>query len=467
VAAGGANNTSSTGTFNAVSKENDIVISIVDENWIGQNPDPGGIQTFIHSGIGSPFLNSSLDISIPAEMANKIINDRLGNNSQTDMTTIKTGKIFNSNTDLFLSRTGNSAETGTSGTSGTELTNEDEVKAANARKIAVEEEKIDQSKTKRILGTTSRSGATDIVTEFFDKDGKKIKTETKFFLADGTFKTATKYEALPDINAGQVAEAVTAEATAKSERITTNLEKIDVVPKPNRYKLGADLATSLPDAVQIDFFVFCLDDTDFLESMKNYYLQESRSSLSQPLPIKYSFTILGNSGIRRGDTFKISGIPRRYADNGIFQVTGIEHSMSGMRWETTVTGEYRQITPTASLAFGGGTPSASAVTESWNGSSWTTVNSLNTARTNIAGSGSQTAALAFGGGPPASAATEIWNGTSWTSNPNGLSTARWALAGAGTQTTALAFGGNTPPDSAATEEWTGPGAPVTQTITTS
>jgi hypothetical protein len=342
VAAGGANNTSSTGTFNAVSKENDIVISIIDENWIGQNPDPGGIQTFLHSGIGSPFLNSSLDISIPAEMANKIINDRLGNNSQTDMTNIKTGKIFNSNTDLFLSRTGNSAETGTSGTSGTELTNEDEIKAANARKIAVEEEKIDQSKTKKFSEQVSRSGTTDIVTEFFDKDGKKIKTETKFFLADGTFKTATKYEALPDINAGQVAEAVTAEAAAKSERITTNLEKIDVVPKPNRYKLGASLATSLPDAVQIDFFVFCLDDTDFFESIKNYYLDQSSTSLSQPLPIKYSFTTFGNSGIRRGDTFKIFGIPRKYADNGIFQVTGIEHSISGMRWETTVEALYRQ-----------------------------------------------------------------------------------------------------------------------------
>jgi hypothetical protein len=38
----------------------------------------------------------------------------------------------------------------------------------------------------------------------------------------------------------------------------------------------------------------------------------------------------------------------------------------------------------------------------------------------LAGAGTQTAALAFGGSPPVTAATELWNGTSWTSNPTGL-----------------------------------------------
>jgi hypothetical protein len=41
-----------------------------------------------------------------------------------------------------------------------------------------------------------------------------------------------------------------------------------------------------------------------------------------------------------------------------------------------------------------------------------------------------------------------------------------SLGGAGTQTSALGFGGNTPKTNV-TEEWTGPGAPLTQTITTS
>ena len=55
--------------------------------------------------------------------------------------------------------------------------------------------------------------------------------------------------------------------------------------------------------------------------------------------------------------------------------------------------------------------------------SWATGNSLNTARTGIAGAGTQTAALGFGGTPPVSALTEAYNGTSWT-EVNDLNTAR-------------------------------------------
>jgi hypothetical protein len=124
-------------------------------------------------------------------------------------------------------------------------------------------------------------------------------------------------------------------------------------------------------------------------------------------------------------------------------------------------------TPTATVAFGGATnsnfpvlnPEISTATESYNGTSWTSVNSMNTARYALGGAGIQTAALAFGGsvGPFSTrgTATELWNGTSWTSNPTGLATAR-ETTGAGTQSAALAIGGYssaTPNISSATEEW--------------
>ena len=48
-----------------------------------------------------------------------------------------------------------------------------------------------------------------------------------------------------------------------------------------------------------------------------------------------------------------------------------------------------------------------------------------------------------------------------------MNTARFNLVGAGTQTAALAAAGATPSITAATEEWTGAGAPLTQTITVS
>jgi hypothetical protein len=90
-----------------------------------------------------------------------------------------------------------------------------------------------------------------------------------------------------------------------------------------------------------------------------------------------------------------------------------------------------------------GTAVTFAATESYNGSAWTTVNSLNTARRRLAGAGTQTLALAFGGGTgtAATGTTELWNGTSWTTNPNSMGTARYELGGAGTQSAALGFGG--------------------------
>ena len=69
---------------------------------------------------------------------------------------------------------------------------------------------------------------------------------------------------------------------------------------------------------------------------------------------------------------------------------------------------------TSALAFGVTDPPETAITESWNGSSWTEVSDLNTARQGIAPAGaSNTSALGFGG-YPFTADTESWNGSSWT-----------------------------------------------------
>ena len=72
-------------------------------------------------------------------------------------------------------------------------------------------------------------------------------------------------------------------------------------------------------------------------------------------------------------------------------------------------------TQTSGLCFGGGPP-VDDETEMYNGSTWTEVADLNTARRALSGAGaSNTAALAFGGTlpPGATAVTESWNGTSW------------------------------------------------------
>jgi len=118
-------------------------------------------------------------------------------------------------------------------------------------------------------------------------------------------------------------------------------------------------------------------------------------------------------------------------------------------------------TELAALCIGGDTPSATAITESYNGSSWTEVNDLNTARGYMGGTGTNTSSLVYGGYSPATSyftSTESWNGSTWT-EVNDLNEGRYFLGRAGvSNTSALAISGdNSPPNgkSANTESWNG------------
>ena len=95
---------------------------------------------------------------------------------------------------------------------------------------------------------------------------------------------------------------------------------------------------------------------------------------------------------------------------------------------------------TNALAFGGHPQGAQ--TESWNGSSWTEVNDLNTGRSQVlGGAGNNTDALFAGGTPPTTAKTESWNGTSWF-ELNDLNAAVTNNAFVGESTSALSYGGS-------------------------
>jgi len=113
---------------------------------------------------------------------------------------------------------------------------------------------------------------------------------------------------------------------------------------------------------------------------------------------------------------------------------------------------------TAAIAFGGDsdpTPGGFNNAEVWDGSTWTEVNNLNTTRTELASAGTSTLALGSGGNPPVTGKTEAWDGTSWTEVAD-LATSRRELnsQSSNSQTSALVFGGSAPPYSSATEEFT-------------
>ena len=108
---------------------------------------------------------------------------------------------------------------------------------------------------------------------------------------------------------------------------------------------------------------------------------------------------------------------------------------------------------TAALGFGGDAPGGTAVTELWNGSSWTEVNDLNTARANMGCFGTSTAAISAAGTDSTTDAVEQWNGSSWTEVAE-LNTERARTGGAGTTTDGLIITGG-PPNTANTEAWNG------------
>jgi hypothetical protein len=117
-------------------------------------------------------------------------------------------------------------------------------------------------------------------------------------------------------------------------------------------------------------------------------------------------------------------------------------------------------TQTNALAFGG--DPRTGATENYNGTSWTEVNDLNSARNYLTGIGESGEACMANSGdlgaPGYTGATEIWNGTSWTEVAD-TSPARGYVNLAGSTTSAIQTGGFDPSypsgNSPYAQEWDG------------
>jgi hypothetical protein len=58
------------------------------------------------------------------------------------------------------------------------------------------------------------------------------------------------------------------------------------------------------------------------------------------LPIQFSFTTFGISGIKTGDMFRIIDLPKQYTTS-VFQVVEVSHELSNGLWQTSVVGKMR------------------------------------------------------------------------------------------------------------------------------
>lgn len=318
--------------------------TVIDRNWVGQKP--GNPKEFYHNGEGSRFLDSSLTIDIPGEMANQIINRRLGIASQTDAPIIKVGSgtFFAKGADKFMKSVtfdGKDKET--------DEANPDTIEGKESQ-IKQNQDDINTIKAGSTTSTFGTQGSTTI--SEYSADGKLLKTTT---ISAGGYRTtygssaeAKKLQELEKSNEDLNKEI----KETKQANLNANVDKIEIVPKPNivdeEWELSDDLlvaGSAENTKFNESFRIYTYKDVNLFDYLKNLKILGSSGTgrLSHPLPIKYSFTILGTSGIRRGDMFNINGIPNKYRQQGLFQVNAVTHTIEGMAWKTQVEGLYRQV----------------------------------------------------------------------------------------------------------------------------
>ena len=129
---------------------------------------------------------------------------------------------------------------------------------------------------------------------------------------------------------------------AKIKNLQLMLDKTGLMPKPqfdDKHEFGAgDLKD---DVITVSF-----NDQAVFESFKNQNDGSSEglaaAEVGPIMPIKFTFTMHGISGIKRGDKFKVLGLPKNYESSGFFQVTAVKQTITDMLWKTDIEGSFRQ-----------------------------------------------------------------------------------------------------------------------------
>ena len=316
----------------AETQEDDrIILTIIDENWIGKPPEVP--LTFAHAGSKSVFLESDLDISIPGEMLNQLVNKRLSFSVNPDEAPLSVGvnTFFSSIKDLFIR--------GTDSTS-------PPVEAEEPKKTETEDKtaKLNEAQAEYQTRLKEYNDNLAAVAKIKETNPNYVSPNTKGYL-DNLQSSREEYQKLGgNLDPKQVKATVDKQTLAK---LSQNLSKIDVVPRVNIPTMPNVDVTQLKDhtAFLEQYRIFCFDDVAYLDKLKNdsHSTKNGNGTLSHPLPIKYRFKILGSSGLRRGDMFNIDGIPEKYRTKGLFQITEVSQNIENMTWTTEVLGEYRQL----------------------------------------------------------------------------------------------------------------------------
>lgn len=187
------------------------------------------------------------------------------------------------------------------------------------------------------LQTTTNSSNKQIPRALFsvDKDGTPLKDRVLNKI-EKRKSTSTSAEVQP---IDQDEEEI------KEEALKLFLDKITLLPKSYSVSnYGTSVLVSTKDSQRGMAYMGAYKDSQLFNALRaNHLLEQSqeKNKVSPLMPIEFEFTIHGISGIKRGDKFKVRGIPEKYS-NGFFQVLSVSHTVDGMLWKTQITGGYRQ-----------------------------------------------------------------------------------------------------------------------------
>jgi hypothetical protein len=363
-----------------------VELQIIDENWTGYRDSSKPVRTFAHSGAASVFLEANLDIDIPSEMTNQIILKResITYNTKTkkpesgkmysvnpDSKNIDVGGLFSNKKDKFLSAIDVDSINSENSKEKLAKTKPDpnkvafEVDPQTKTEAETYYDTIEQTLVKSDTGIIPNvNDPLGSYTQFIGWRNAKGELVMEVDLSQSAGRSLGEwlgildpretvyYEATPEgarlkYLADKIKTLKDIELDTQATTLTTNLDKINIVPNPDVNIIVPAVLGNLNNnftEFNKNFKIYCCDDPQLFDIIKNEAFESYPGAMktSHLLPIKYSFKIFGKSGIRRGDTFVIKGIPEKYEKNGFFQVVQVEHDIQDSKWVTEVVGQYRQ-----------------------------------------------------------------------------------------------------------------------------
>ena len=286
-------------------------------------------------GEKSIFIDSSLDLDISGMKMNQIIGQRLGRTINESGKRIPSGgQLFSGKLDLLEISLANttSESTGESG---------DDTKVNSTERTTSPNEKAEEARIDKYESNLQEAVA-------LPDSNAKVWIDDKLKTKAQHINSSTKSLEWAKKRLERAKEtAIKAEKNAKEED-SKNAKDDNLVAALGKLKClpFVEFNTNNTPQSDKDLYDLCYigaleDPTIFTLLRHNFNEQEVENNTVSPLmPINFTFTIHGVSGIKRGDMFNVNGIPKQY-EKGFFQVISVKHTLDGMLWKTEITGGYR------------------------------------------------------------------------------------------------------------------------------